>query len=58
MTEIFERCKCGSTQTDTGTDKMTEATIIECFYCGRMVGGISKIDAVEMWNETMTGGVR
>ena len=44
-------CKCGSNDIAIDTDDMTQATFIECLQCHRCVGGLSKQDAIEMWDK-------
>lgn len=47
-------CKCGTPNPICEHDPMTNATMIECLHCHRVVGGISsRADAAEIWNKGM-----
>jgi hypothetical protein len=51
-------CKCRSRRQDIETDQVSQATMIECLSCGRVVGGLSEADAVEMWSAAMGAGAK
>lgn len=46
-------CACGANDIDEETDAMTNATMIECLSCGRVVGAATKVEARRMWNAAM-----
>jgi hypothetical protein len=46
-------CGCGGLEVDVEGDPRTASVLIECLHCGRIAGGLSRLDATSMWNAAM-----
>ena len=53
MGKVVEIEHCCNSKPSIETDSLTKATFIECLSCGHMVGGLSRGDAIKMWNAAM-----
>ncbi|TFH43546.1 MAG: hypothetical protein E4H01_11920 [Lysobacterales bacterium] len=50
-TQVLANCRCGSAPPH---PTEYESWFLECIYCWRCVGALSRADAAEMWNAAMT----